>query len=374
MRIAKVTPISVAYPEPNDSGATRHLTFCRIESTDGTVGWGESVTMWPEACRATEKIIEGMGELIVGRDVADNRAIWRQLRDHIWWYGYRGGVSYFALSAIDLALWDLKGKDLGQSVLKMLGGAVRDSLPAIASTHAFLTMEEEVEKHGRWVQEDGYRGVKIGMGKAGVTRLGYEAKRDIEFVRQLREAVGPDAWIMLDRGVKLTWDLEHAIRLIRKFEEYGLRWMEEPFEPYEFINYKKLRGAVNTMLAWGEREWDERGYREVIGTGTADVVGCDPGRVGGITGALQIMRLVEEAGVWFNAHAWSGAVVTSASLALSLSTDRCLLFEFKPIENPMQHELVTNPFVHDRGTVGIPPERPGLGIDVQESVIQKYKL
>ena len=374
MRIAKVTPISVAYPEPNDSGATRHLTFCRIESTDGTVGWGESVTMWPEACRATEKIIEGMGELIVGRDVADNRAIWRQLRDHIWWYGYRGGVSYFALSAIDLALWDLKGKDLGQSVLKMLGGAVQDSLPAIASTHAFLTMEEEVEKHGRWVQEDGFRGVKIGMGKAGVTRLGYEAKRDIEFVRQLREAVGPDAWIMLDRGVKLTWDLEHAIRLIRKFEEYGLRWMEEPFEPYEYINYKKLRGAVNTMLAWGEREWDERGYREVIGTGTADVVGCDPGRVGGITGALQTIRLVEEAGVWFNAHAWSSAVVTSASLALSLSTDRCLLFEFKPIENPMQHELVTNPIVHDRGTVRIPPERPGLGIDLQEKVIRKYKM
>ena len=77
MRIAKVTPISVAYPEPNDSGATRYLTFCRIETTDGTVGWGESVTMWPEACRATEQVISGMGELILGRDVADNIAIWR---------------------------------------------------------------------------------------------------------------------------------------------------------------------------------------------------------------------------------------------------------------------------------------------------------
>ena len=273
-----------------------------------------------------------------------------------------------------MALWDLKGKDSGQSLLKMLGGPVRESLPAIASTHAFLTMDEEVEKHGRWVQEDGYRGVKIGLGKAGIARLGYDANRDIEFMRRLREAVGPDAWIMLDRGVNCTWDLEHAIRLIRTWEEYGLRWMEEPFEPREYINYKKLRGAVNTMLAWGEREWDADGYREVIDTGAADVLGVDPGRVGGITGSLQIIRLVEQAGVWFNAHAWSGAPVTAASLALSFSTERCLLFEFKPIENPMQHELVTNPFVHDRGTVGIPPERPGLGIDVQESVLRKYKL
>ena len=374
MRISKVTPISVAYPEPNDSGATRHLTFCRIETTDGTVGWGEAITMWPEACRATEQIISGMGDLILGRDVADNIAIWRELRNHAWWYGYRGGISHFALSAIDLALWDLKGKDLGQSVLRMMGGPVRESLPAIASTHAFLTMDEEIEKHGRWVQEDGYRGVKIGLGKAGITRLGFDANRDIEFMRRLREAVGPEAWIMLDRGVKCTWDLEHAIRLIRAWEEYGLRWMEEPFEPREYINYQRLRVAVNTMLAWGEREWDEDGYREVIGTGNADVLGVDPGRVGGITGALRIIRLVEDAGVWFNAHAWSGAPVTAASLALSFSTNRCLLFEFKPIENPMQHELVTNPFVHDRGTVGIPPERPGLGIDVQESVLQKYKL
>ena len=97
----------------------------------------------------------------------------------------------------------------------------------------------------------------------------------------------------------------------------------------------------------------------MIGTGNADVLGVDPGRVGGITGALRIIRLVEDAGVWFNAHAWSGAPVTAASLALSFTTNRCLLFEFKPIENPKQHELVTNPFVHDRGTVGIPPERPG---------------
>ena len=78
--------------------------------------------------------------------------------------------------------------------------------------------------------------------------------------------------------------------------------------------------------------------------------------------------------MWFNAHAWSSAVVTAASLALSFITDRCLLFELKPIENPMQHELVTEPFGHQRGTIGAPPDRPGLGVDVQEKVIEKYRM
>ena len=245
----------------------------------------------------------------------------------------------------------------------MLGGPVRESLPAIASTHAFLTMDEEIEKHGRWVQEDGYRGVKIGLGKAGITRLGYEANRDIEFMRRLREAVGPDAWIMLDRGVNCTWDLEERHpNGSAHGRSTGCGGWRSRSSPGSTSTTRNSAGAVNTMLAWGEREWDEYGYRQVIGTGAADVLGVDPGRVGGITGSLQAIRLVEEARVWFNAHAWSSAVVTSASLALSFTTDRCLLFEFKPIENPMQHELVTNPFVHDRGAVGIPAERPGLGI------------
>ena len=111
---APSTPISVRYPEPNDSGAIRHLTLCRIEADDGTVGWGEAVTSWPDACRATEAMIDGIAaELVVGRDPLENVDIWRSCRRRAWWYGNRGGISSFALSAIDIALWDLKGKLLG---------------------------------------------------------------------------------------------------------------------------------------------------------------------------------------------------------------------------------------------------------------------
>lgn len=374
MRVRSVTPISVSYPEPNDNNNTRYLTFCRIEAEDGTIGWGEAIAMWPEACRATEQIIEGVAPLVIGRDPVETLDIWRKIRAHTWWYGYRGGIPAFALSAIDIALWDLKGKILGQPLVKLLGGAYREKLPVIASTHAFApSIEDEAERHGRYVREEGYKGVKIGFGKRGMARLGYEYDRDVQFVRLLREAVGPAGDIMIDRGQSLAWDLGHAIRLTNAFEECTLRWIEEPLEPQDIEGFRKFRRHVKTLIATGEREFTHEAFREIIASGIVDVVGCDPGRAEGITGTLKVIELVEAANIWFNAHAWSSAVITAASLALSASSPRCLLFELKPLENPMQHELVDEPFGQQDGYIEV-PMKPGLGVEVKESVLQKYRF
>src|SRR5690606_19239698 len=124
-----------------------------------------------------------------GRDINDNVALWHELRSQGWWYGYRGGIHSFALSAIDIALWDAKGKSLGLSLLDMLGGPRVQSLPALASTHAFNSdLDYEAERHGRYMTSGDYMGVKIGMGKAGDARLGYDIKRDVDFFAALREA------------------------------------------------------------------------------------------------------------------------------------------------------------------------------------------
>jgi L-alanine-DL-glutamate epimerase-like enolase superfamily enzyme len=373
MRIRAVKPISVCYPEPNDNNNTRYLTLCRVEADDGTVGWGESITQWPEASRATEALIGGLAPLLVGQDPLDNVELWRRLKSHAWWYGGdQGGIVSFAISAIDVALWDLKGKLLGQPVVKLLGGARRDRLPVIASTHAFLpSIEQEAERHGSYVRDEGYQGVKIGLGKRGEARLGYEADRDIAFMRLLREAVGPKADIMLDRGQSLKWDIRHAMMLTNACEEFGLRWIEEPLEPGDIEGFRKLRLHVKTMIATGEREWTAAGYERLIATGIVDVVGCDPGRAEGITGFQRVIQLVENAAVWFNAHAWSSAITTAASLALSATSDRCLVFEMKPIENPMQDELVATPFKQKGGWIDV-PTAPGLGIEVREEVVAKY--
>jgi L-alanine-DL-glutamate epimerase-like enolase superfamily enzyme len=372
-QVCGITPFGVCYPEPNDDGNLRYLLFVRVEAEDGTVGWGEAITQFPEATAATRVLVEALAEHVIGSDPMENVAIWRRLKDKTWWYGYRGGPAAFAIAAIDIALWDLKGKLLGQPLVDLIGGAHRERVPALASTHAFnASIEYEAERHGRYVRDEGYVGVKIGMGKRGDARLGYDVARDVEFVRLLRDAVGPDAWIMMDRGQSLVWDLSDAIRRTTAFEEYDLKWIEEPFEPQDFESLRKLRQQVGTLLAGGEREWDARGFGEIIDTGLVDVIGCDIGRAEGITGALRVIRLVEEADLWFNSHAWSSAVNTAASIALSASTPRCLLQELKPDPGPMQHDLVDAPFAQADGWIDV-LRAPGLGVVPREDVLERYR-
>lgn len=373
-RIARVTTHCVEYPEPNDGGNLRYLTFCKVETAGGATGWGEAITQFPASTRATARIIDELAGTLIGADPMANVALWQRMHEMSWWYGYEGGPASFAISAIDIALWDLKGRLLGQPVVNLIGGAYHDRLPVIASTHAFdAGLDVEADKHGGYVRDEGYRGVKVGMGKRGDARLGYDLARDVEFVRTLREAIGPDAKLIMDRGQSLVWTRSEAIERTKAFEEYGLYWIEEPMEPADLDGFRSLRQHTTCLIGTGEREWTTTGFGRVIDSGVADVIGCDPGRAEGITGSLKVIRKVEEANVWFNAHAWSSAVVTAASLALSASTPRCLLFEMKPIPNPMQHELVAAPFHAADGWISA-PTAPGLGVDVDETVLERYGL
>jgi L-alanine-DL-glutamate epimerase-like enolase superfamily enzyme len=370
--IREVAARSVRYPEPNDNNAVRYLTFVKVVDSDGVEGWGEAITQFPEAARATEVLVDGMAELVVGRDAADRVAVWHELLERGWWHGYRGGIFCFALAAIDIALWDVYGKARGLPLVELLGGARVPSLPAVASTHAFAAdLDAEAARHGRYLASGDYVGVKIGMGKAGDARLGYEVERDARFFARLRQECGPDAWLMMDRGHLLRWTLDEAIDRVRRFEEHGLKWIEEPFEPGQTQDFRALRARISCMIAGGEREWDERGYAEALAAGVLDVVGCDVGRVGGVTGALRVLRLVEREQRWFNSHAWSSAVNTAVSVALSATTDRCLVQELKPDVNPMQHELVAEPIVASGGRVAV-PNRPGIGVEPDEAVLRKY--
>ncbi len=371
-RIAKVESMTLEYPEPNDNNTLRRVTLCRLETDDGIVGWGEAITMWAEACHATEVMIDGLSDLLIGRDPLDQQVISRQVAERAWWFGPEG-IASFARSAIDIALWDLRGKVSGQSLVQMLGGAVTDRIPVLASTHAFdPSLEVEAERHGAYVR-DGFHGVKIGLGKKGDARLGYEYDRDVRFMQLLREAVGPKADIMFDRGQHLKWDVGHAVKLTKKWEEYGLRWIEEPLEPWDVQGFRQIRSHCTSLIATGERCWTTEQYLRLIDTGIVDVIGCDPGRAGGITGFRELILAVEKAQLWFNAHAWSSAIVSAASLALSATSHRVIYFELKPLDNPMQNELVSNPFWHEGGYIS-PRTAPGLGIDVDEKVVAKYRV
>ena len=372
MKVARVEAIPVSYPEPNDFNAIRHLCLVKLTTDDGTVGWGESVTMWPESSFATASIIEGMSDLVIGKNPVHNDVIFRSLKDRAWWYGYEGGIASFAIAALDIALWDLKGKALGASVLDLLGGPVNERLPGIASSHAhYESIPEMAEEAVEWLST-GLQGVKVGFGKRGNARLGFEHDRDVEYVRQMREAIGPDRSLMIDLGWVIKWDVMTAVKRTQAFDEYDVDWIEEPLGDWDPEGYANLRSKTKTLIAYGEKEWTLRGFERVLATGTVDVVGCDPGRAEGITGFKRMADRVEHHRRQANAHAWSSSIVTAASLAVSFSSSACKLFEFKPLENPMQHELVAEPFDHEAGWV-YPPSGPGLGIEVDERVVDRYR-
>ena len=371
-RVVKVEPIPVSYPEPNDFNALRHLCLVKITTDDGIVGWGESITQFPEASLATKAIVDGMAERVIGKDPLDTYAIWQSLRDKAWWYGYNGGIASYAISAIDIALWDVKGKVLGASVLQLLGGAVHEKLPAIASCHAHHDeIGRMVEEAQEWVAP-GLHGVKVGFGKRGNARLGYEHDRDVEYVRRMRQGLGPDALLMVDCGWAIRWDVATAVRRVKAFDEYNLTWIEEPLGAWDPGGYADLRSKTTSLIAYGEKEWNLDGYERILQTGTVDVVGVDPGRAEGITGFKKVAERVEYHRRQANAHAWSSAIATAASLAISFSSPACKLFELKPLRNPMQHELVTAPFEHVNGYM-YPPTRPGLGVEIIEDVVDSFR-
>lgn len=374
MKIVKVEAIPVAMPEPNDYDLLRNLCLVKITTDDGLVGWGEAMTWFGDADKAVKVLIDSVGETLVGRNPLHIEAIWRELKDVAWWHGYRGGLFSYAVAAIDIALWDIKGKALDTSVCELLGGPVHDRLPAIASSHAhFESIAEMAEEALGWLST-GLHGMKVGFGKAGKARLGFEHDRDVEYVRTIREAIGPDKWLMIDLDPgALRWDVSTAVKRTQAFEEYDIAWIEEPLGAWDPEGYATLRAKTKTLIAYGEREWTLEGFEEIMRTGTVDVIGLDPGRSEGITGFMKVADRVDFYRRQTNAHAWSSAIVTAASIATSFACPSCRLFELKPLRNPMQHELVAEPLTHTGGWITPPVEKPGLGIEVIDEVVQRYR-
>ena len=172
-------------------------------------------------------------------------------------------------------------------------------------------------------------------------------------------------------GARGLWDLPTAIGRFRDLEPYRLRWIEQPLPPVDLDAHAQLRAAVETPIGTGEDEWDVESYGRLIRSGGVDVVQFDPGRCHGITGSYRLIRLVEAEGLEFSAHTWSSAINTAASLHLLAASTQGVGMDFKPHESPMQHELVTDPWVQEDGYVAV-RDVPGLGVTVREDIVDKY--
>ena len=257
---------------------------CEIETDDGIIGIGNCAL----APRIAKQIIElYLAPLLIGRDPFDVEALWQTMyRSTIAWG--RKGVGMAAISAIDIALWDIMGKSVGQPVFKLLGGRTKDKIPVYASrlySQPLDTLAIEAQSY----LDQGFNMMKLRLGwgpKDGPAGM----RRNIELVRTVREVVGPDIDIMIE--CYMGWTVEYAERMIPRLAEFNPRWIEEPVLPDDIAGYAKLnRGPV--PISGGEHEFTLFGFKQLLDAGAISVIQYDTNRVGGITAAQKVNMLAE---------------------------------------------------------------------------------
>jgi L-alanine-DL-glutamate epimerase-like enolase superfamily enzyme len=192
-------------------------------------------------------------------------------------------------------------------------------------------------------------------------------------VRAIREAVGASVDVVIDIGTHVEWTVQHAIIMARKFEEYGLFWMEEPLPQDDLEGLSRLHSTTTIPIASGEKEWTLRAFKALIRSGGVDIVMPDAGKAEGITGCKRIIDFAAGERVGYTPHSWSTAINTAAAAHLFASTTNGVVFELKPNPSPMQHELVADPFLQRGGWVDL-PTGPGLGVQVNQEVVERFLM
>jgi L-alanine-DL-glutamate epimerase-like enolase superfamily enzyme len=370
--IKRIDAFPIAYNEPHYRGMERCVTLVRIETDDGVVGWGEGISQFREASLATAiLVLNGFAPLIKREDPLDVERLWHNMCRHAYWYGVEG-IAAFAISAIDMALWDLKGKLLGQPVSKLLGGQLRDSIPAMASIIFDMDSLQWTLNEFQSFREAGYRIVKAGWGMRPDAVFGQNRARDLIYVTEVRRVIGDDISLVVDvPGARGLWDVPTAVQRFREWEPFSLRWIEQPLQPADLQGHARLRAAVSTPVGTGEDEWSPETYGRLIESDGVDVIQLDPGRCLGLTGCREVVKMIETAGLRYSAHSWSSALNTAASLHFLAISSHSDTLDFKPHESPMQHELVDDPWVQEDGLLVL-RKTAGLGVNVRQKVVDRY--
>lgn len=370
-KLARVEALPLRYAEPNNNGKIRCVGLVRLETASGAVGWGEAITGSEDASLAMKVIVDrGLGPRLIGRDPRDVEAIWSEFRESTYWSG-NGGIVTFALSAIDMALWDLAARLARQPLYRLLGGKRRDRVRAASSIIFDTAKLDAIGTYFADLRARGYQVLKGGWGHDLSIAFGKDKKRDLAIVRTVREAVGEDAEIIVDVAAGSNWTASHAIAMARAFEPHRLYWLEDALPEGDLDGWKRLRAATATPLCTGEKGWLVPDFRRLIDSRALDVIMIDPGRAEGVTGTKKVIEMAAEARQSWNAHSWSSAINTAASLHLAAASPNVLLLELKPEPSPMQNDIVSDPIVMEDGFIAV-RDAPGLGITVDEAAVRRY--
>jgi L-rhamnonate dehydratase len=336
------------------------VAMVRIETDEGVsgIGWCE------DGCGAIKPIIDHhLSRLLIGQNPFEVEGLWDRLFRASIPYG-RKGAAIEAISAIDIALWDIIGKALRKPVYELLGGPVRESVLLYASGLHPVTADKVSAEASDYVAQ-GYTAMKLRFAHGPADGIAGMRANEAH-VKVVRDAVGDDVQIMMD--AYMGWDLPYAISMCERLEQYQIAWLEEPFIPDDLDSYVALRRRTTIPIAGGEHEFTRFGFKHIIERQAMDILQPDLHRCGGITEARKIAALASAAGLQVIPHAYSAPHVHFV-----VATTNCPMLEYFPLpvweEKPTESTslFVGEPTPRD-GRV-VPSSEPGLGIEVLERAI-----
>ncbi|WIY25732.1 mandelate racemase/muconate lactonizing enzyme family protein [Parasedimentitalea psychrophila] len=374
-------PIAMDKQHVSDFGRLRSFdaAILRIETDDGLVGWGEGKNAAGSAGRYSTLVHllnHEFGPTLIGRDPADVTYIWEDLYNGVRSEKAaaagqampelaRRGLTVAAISAIDIALWDILGKSQGQPVWKLLGGRKSDRLPAYASG-GWADEDNIGDQLKSYIEKGGFGAVKMRVGAMDGASCVSAAR-----VKAARSALGPNVDLMVDAHG--TYTVAEAKRFAYQVRDCDLAWFEEPVIADDKAGMAELRAATHIPIAAGESEATRYAFRDLAVLRAADIFQPDPAFCGGITEAMRIGNLASAFNLKLAPHLWAGAPCFFAGLHICAASPASFTVEFSLGANPMIHDLAEEEIVVKDGKIEV-PEAPGLGLTVNEKVISTYAI
>ncbi len=332
----------------------------------GLVGIGNAAL----SPRVTKQIVDlYLKPLLIGKDPFDSEFLWQHMYRMTMAFG-RKGAAMVAISAVDIAIWDLLGKAAKQPVFKLLGGRTKQKIPVYAS-RLYSQPLEQLAEEAQAYKSQGYRAMKLRFGWGPVDGAA-GMQKNVELVRTVREVVGDGIDVMAD--AYMGWTLDYARRMIPLLEQFQLRWLEEPVIPDDIHGYSALKALGRVPIAGGEHEHTIYGFRQLLEAKAVDYIQFDTNRVGGITQARKVQALAEAFSVPVVPHA--GQMHNFHVVMASLNSPMAEFFPIVDVE--IGNELFWYIFEGEPapvdGSIDLRDDLPGLGVSVKEHALDQFTV
>jgi galactonate dehydratase len=359
----------------------RHPVILQLFTDQGVSGLGEAALAYGIGETAAAGMIKDLlDRAVIGEDPFRIEALWSLMYDHSFWAKGGGPIVFAGISAVEQALWDIKGKALGLPVYELLGGKCRDSVRLYANGWSFrASTPAEFAKAAERPLRDGYTALKMyplanpiadnphGMirhvGQRSIDRAA--ADLAVARVKAVREAIGPQIDLMLDMSGELTPDA--VIALGKRVEEYDIFFYEEPVDPFDPEGVRRVAEALTMPIAAGERLYTRYGFRRLLELRAVAIVQPDIGTAGGIMEVKKIAAMAEAFDMRIQPHLCAGPILTAATLQLDATLTNFLIQELYPYRAPEHFALVDQaPELMAKDGMMPIPDRPGLGVELVE--------